>query len=355
MAIKILVVEDSLISQNLLKKLFSGTADMEVFGVADNGRKALDFLQNASELPDVVTMDLNMPVMDGFTVIPKILEKYALPIVVISSFWEPSQIEMTEKLMSMGVCAILQKPQRHFTRGDLHYILEVIRKAAKTKVQVRPAFTSSKKSAPKQIPQNKLIDIELVAIGCSTGGPPVLYKLLTALPQDFPCPILIVQHIAPAFTANMVEWLNEKARVRVKIAEYGEQMIPGTVYFAPGDFHLGVSSQGFLLTSKAPPEGGLRPSVNYLFQSLLKYQPDKTLAILLTGMGRDGADGLKALKEAGAFTVIQNRETSTVYGMPGEAKKLHAELLELSDNQILELLLKLTKRTEKKNAQNSGC
>jgi two-component system chemotaxis response regulator CheB len=178
-----------------------------------------------------------------------------------------------------------------------------------------------------------------VGIGASTGGPPVLQAILSALPRDFPAPILIVQHIARGFLPGMVEWLGQTTGQHVHIAAHGAVPLPGHAYIAPDDFQLGVSSGGRLTLARDEPENGLRPSVSWLFRSLADNQGSGAVGVLLTGMGKDGAAELKRMRDRGSMTIAQDRESSVVHGMPGEAIALDAATQVLSPDRIAAALI----------------
>jgi two-component system chemotaxis response regulator CheB len=176
-------------------------------------------------------------------------------------------------------------------------------------------------------------------MGASTGGPPVLQTILSRLPKDFPAPLLIVQHIAHGFLPGMVEWLNQTTGLHVHIAAHGEQPLPGHAYVAPDDLHLGVSVRGDMLLAREAPENGLRPAVSYLFRSLATFCGTTSVGVLLTGMGKDGAAELKRMRDCGAHTIAQDRETSIVHGMPGEAIALGAAVQILPADKIADALI----------------
>ncbi|QGG47815.1 CheB methylesterase domain-containing protein [Heliorestis convoluta] len=183
----------------------------------------------------------------------------------------------------------------------------------------------------------------VIAIGASTGGPPVFLQILQALPKKFPVPIVAVQHVAEGFMNSLVGWLQQHCRVKVKLAEKGERICRGTVYFAPEGYHLEVNSSGIIALSSAPPQAGHRPSIDLTFQSLCCFSPC-CWAFLLTGMGKDGAQGLKGLHDSGCYTVVQDPASSIIYGMPGEALRLHAVDEVLSPPLMIERLLGLVER-----------
>ncbi len=170
-------------------------------------------------------------------------------------------------------------------------------------------------------------DMSAVLIGASTGGPPVIQTILSGLKKNLPVPVLIVQHISSGFLKGMVEWLQHTTALPVRIAADREVLLPGHVYFAPDDLHMGVTRGGIVSLSRTEPENGSRPSVSHLFRSARKVYGEKLVGVLLTGMGKDGAYELKQMKEHGAVTLVQDRESSVVYGMPGEAVRIDAATL----------------------------
>jgi two-component system, chemotaxis family, protein-glutamate methylesterase/glutaminase len=197
---------------------------------------------------------------------------------------------------------------------------------------------------PHNLPTGVHDEIEVVAIGASAGGPLVLQAILSKISQDFAAPVLIVQHMARGFLTGMVGWLNETSGIPVSIASAGETALPGHAYFAPDGFHMGIEHGGILFLEKGAREQGARPSVSYLFRSVAKVYGRKAVGILLSGMGSDGADAMQLLKEKGAVTIAQDKESSVVYGMPAAAIALGAAMYVLSPKQIPAALTDLTKR-----------
>jgi len=181
-------------------------------------------------------------------------------------------------------------------------------------------------------------DLKVVAIGASTGGPPAIETILSGLPKDFPVPLLIVQHIAAGFVQGFADWLANSTGLPVKIAAQGEQLLPGRAYIAPDDLQMGVENGGRIILSSSGPENGLRPSVSWMFRSVGEVFGKNAIGVLLTGMGKDGAQELKRMKEKGAVTIVQDKESSIVYGMPGEAVAIDAAAYVLSPVRIAEFL-----------------
>jgi len=290
-------------------------------------------------------MDLNIPGIDGLETIRRILEKHPILIVIVSNLFSPEDVHLNFEAIQAGAISILPKPKSLFNDRnykELHKFIHIIKTLSKIQINKMEFSQDSKfKNWTTHPLQSK---IKYIAVGVSTGGPPVLKEFLSHLPADLPAPILIVQHITEGFLEGLVQWLSKSTKLNVKIAEEDEIPLPGHIYFAPIDYHLIVSTDGRLHLSTDDAIHGSRPSVSCLFRSLLQIGPQYTIAILLTGMGKDGAKELKELKNAGAITIIQDRKSSVVYGMPGEAKKLNAEHYEVSAENLAPLLLSLLKK-----------
>jgi two-component system chemotaxis response regulator CheB len=337
--IKVLVVEDSPTVRELLVHILT-SAGILVIGVVSNGEEAVRFAQRSR--PDVVTMDIHMPVLNGIEATRKIMETNPIPIVIVSGNWDPREVEMTFRAMEAGALALVRRPQgighADYEATAAELVLKV-RLMSEVKVVRRRSRMQQLKSANAEITLrsnsvNIPESVNVVLIGASTGGPPVLRTILQEISPDFPAPILIVQHMAKGFLQGMVEWLRFTSRISLKIAAYGEPVLPGCAYVAPDDFHMSVVSGGRILLSKEAPEHGARPSVSYLFRSTATLYGRNAVGILLTGMGRDGAEELKVLREKGAVTIAQNKETSVIYGMPAAAAELGAAQYVLSPEQI---------------------
>jgi two-component system chemotaxis response regulator CheB len=275
------------------------------------------------------------------------MENWPLPIIICSAASDPREMAVTFRAMEAGAVACVEKP---VATGDdfdprCRNLLETVRLMSEVKVirRWRKPLTPATRSFTAVGATPSHARVSVVGIGASTGGPPVLQTILAALPRDLPVPLLIVQHISPGFLAAMVEWLNQSAALRVRIATHGAQALPGHAYIAPDDFHLGYGAGGQLLLSKADEENGLRPAVSWLFRSLAPLGP-ATVGVLLTGMGKDGAAELKLMRDRGACTIAQDRESSVVHGMPGAAIALGGASQTLSADNIAGALAGLVNR-----------
>jgi len=297
-----------------------------------------------------VTMDINMPKMDGFEATRIIMETTPTPIVIVSASWEPKEVQKTFRAIEAGALAAVRKPvgiAHPDYKDQAKELIQMVKLMSEVKVIRRHSRIKHGKVIPAGIAVNDLIpsttDVKVVAIGASTGGPPVIEVILSGLPKDFCAPLLIVQHIAPGFVQGFADWLANSCRFPVKIATQHEFPLPGHAYIAPDDVHMGVDACGRIVFDGSEPENGLRPAVSYLFRSVTEVFGKNIVGVLLTGMGKDGACELKIMKEKGAITIAQDKESCVVYGMPGEAVNLNAATYVLSPPKIAELLAGLLK------------
>ena len=347
--IDVLVVEDSLTVREYLFYILNAEPMIQVIGYAKDGQEAVEFVQRRR--PHVIVMDINMPRMDGFEATRQIMATQPVPIILVSANWDPAEMSTSFKAMEAGAVAVLEKPRGigHLDSERLgQELIRQVKLMNEVKVVTRWARKPSK-SPLQQTPVQKVsgntpaprTDIRLIGIGTSTGGPPVLQNILTALSKRIPVPIVIVQHIARGFLPGMANWLEQSTGFPVRLATNDERLLPGHIYFAPDDAHLEVSRSGRARFNYDPPDKSLRPSVTHLFASLAQNYRAHAIGVLLTGMGDDGAAELKQMKDAGAVTIAQDKASSLVHGMPGEAIKLQAANYVLSPAEIVVTLEKL--------------
>ena len=335
--IKVLVVDDSPFSQKILAEILESEPDISVEGFACSGEEALSFL--SLRKVDVVTMDILMKGMDGFEATRRIMESETpVPIVIVSSWWNPVEVEKTFEAMAAGAVAILGKAENTPERREEYgrELIGAVRNAAGARVS-----RLRKKTLP---PPRKWIRPlvervpEVVVAGASTGGPQALVAFLSALPEDFPCPVVIVQHMGEEFTAGFTHWLDGKSSLRVKMAQDGELLSPGRVFIAPGGTHLEFRGRSMLKLVGGQPENMACPSVSRLFRSAVRGYGKNTAALLFSGMGSDGVEEMRMLRELGAVTMIQDRDSSVVWGMPGEAAKIDAADFIAPPSELAEIL-----------------
>jgi len=342
--IKVLIVDDSLTIREYLKEIFVMDGRFKVVGEARNGLEAITKVKMTN--PDVVTMDIQMPGMDGYEATRKIMEEHPVPIVIVSAAWIPEEVESTFKAMKVGAVAGVRKPEgigsQNF-EADVSDLLNTIMLMSEVKViRRRPKSSHQCLNATHEvIKQKELVkksNYEILAIGASTGGPPVLQNIFSKLSPGLSVPIVVVQHITTGFINGLVDWLEKTTPFSIHIADEKQLLLPGHIYFAPDNMHMGVRTNKTVYFSDDPPEHSIRPSVSFLFRSVCKSFGSKSIGILLTGMGKDGAQELKEMYDTNAITIAQDQESSTVFGMPGEAVRLNGVRYILSPDDIVRRL-----------------
>lgn len=331
--IRVLVVDDSAVLRQSTKFILESDPDLKVIGEATNGVDALDQVDRLR--PDVITMDIRMPKMDGLEAIRQIMAVRPAPIVVVTSIDLDRELGVTAQATKLGAVSVLRRPESVASpnyRTFAASLIQQVKLMSDVKLVHRPLEGRDLRSAGLAAPPaggfggvaNRTTKTEIVAIGSSTGGPAALHKLLSGLPGSFPLPVVVVQHISFGFVKGLAEWLNDACQVRVKVAEQGERLQAGTVYIAPDECHLQVDRFNKISLSSADPVGGFRPSVTPLFQSVAHSYGAAAIGVILTGMGSDGAAGMLAMKQAGALNLAQDEATCVVFGMPKEAIALGA-------------------------------
>ena len=341
--IRVLIVEDSFTVRQYLEHVIDSDPRLEVVGTAKDGEEGVKLVK--LKHPDIVTMDIYMPKMNGYEATRKIMEECPIPVIIVTSNWHPDDVKKSFRAIESGALVVLEKPH-----GPGHPKSEALEaklvQTLKTMAEVRVVRRSPKQKKQRGVPEvlpaagpavaRQRVDV--VAIGASTGGPPVLKDILSGLKQGFPAPILIVQHISRGFIEGMVEWLNKECELSVQIASDQEHIREGIVYFAPDGCHMGVTGAGRIVLRDGPVENNVQPSVSHLFRFVADAYGETGAGILLTGMGKDGALELARMKEKGAITIVQNKESCVVYGMPGEGVKLSGAKYVLSPEGITAFL-----------------
>ncbi|MHA6721134.1 protein-glutamate methylesterase/protein-glutamine glutaminase [Sphingomonas sp. RS6] len=340
--VRTLIVDDSASMRATLKRMLSADPEIEVVGAAPEPFAARDMIKALN--PDVLTLDVEMPGMDGLSFLERIMRLRPMPVVMCSTLTARGA-EVTIEALRLGAVDYVTKPSGtpEDIERDAHLLCEKVKTAARSVARAGPQRLPAQPSVGSGGGSGKLI-----AIGSSTGGVEALFSVLPSLPEDCP-PVLIVQHMPATFTKSFSSRLDAECRVKVVEATDGDQIMPGTVYIAPGgDMHMELSGgiNGRIRLLHGDPVTGHRPSVDVLFHSVAKLGPAAVGAIL-TGMGSDGAQGLLAMRRAGARTLGQSRETCVVWGMPRAAKELGAVEREVGLSAIPEALLKACRETVK--------
>lgn len=343
-AIKVLLVDDSLITLAILKRILASAPEIQVVGTAINGKEALDMIPSLQ--PDVICTDLHMPVMDGLELTKAVMARFPRPILVLSVAVQKEQTANIFRLLEAGAIDVMAKP-----RGTEVGVYELDARELIGKIKILAGVVVIRKhrkephAAPPTGKSNPpLVEAAppaIIGIGASTGGPQAFQEILSHLPGNLPVPLLCVQHISEGFMQGMVDWLAEKCPLKITIAVTGALPQPGTVYFPREGSHLTLDSQGRLECSDAPPCDGHRPSISVTLKSLAQHYGKSAVGVLLTGMGRDGVDGMRAIAQTGGTTIAQDEESSTIFGMPKEAIAANAARYVLPLPKIAPALLKL--------------
>ncbi|RQR29445.1 MULTISPECIES: chemotaxis response regulator protein-glutamate methylesterase [unclassified Burkholderia] len=324
--IKVLCVDDSALIRSLMTEIINSQPDMTVCATAPDPLVARDLIKQHN--PDVLTLDVEMPRMDGLDFLEKLMRLRPMPVVMVSSLTERGS-EITLRALELGAVDFVTKPRVGIRDGMLDYaekLADKIRAASRARVRQAPQPQAAARTASGQpaapLVNNPLVSTEkLIIIGASTGGTEAIREVLTPLPPDAPA-VLIAQHMPPGFTKSFAQRLNGLCRIAVKEAEHGERVLPGHAYIAPGHAHLLLARSGanyIAQLSDEPPVNRHRPSVDVLFRSAAQHAGKNAIGVILTGMGRDGAAGLLDMKRAGAHTFAQDEASCIVFGMPREA------------------------------------
>jgi two-component system, chemotaxis family, protein-glutamate methylesterase/glutaminase len=310
--IKLLIVDDSLFMQRILSDLFQSDKQISVIGTARDGEDALSKI--ASLHPDVVTMDVEMPKMDGLTAVQRIMETNPVPVVMISALTQ-REAQLTLRALDYGAVDYVPKPS-----GSISLNMSVVKDELISKIKTASLaniFATKTKTLQNLHPTAKSSD-KIVSIAASTGGPPALKQVLAALPADMP-PILVVQHMPKGVTKLFANGLIEKCKFGVKEAEEGDKITAHMALIAPGGFHMKVTKEKRITLTEDPPVNYVRPSADVTMISVAEVYGRKNVGVILTGIGSDGANGIKSIKDNGGFTIAQDKETSIVFGMPKAA------------------------------------
>ena len=333
--IRLLIVDDSAFMRRIISDMLKDVKEITIVGTARNGKEALEMIPNLN--PDVVSLDVEMPIMNGIKTLEIIREKYKIPVIMLSS---NTNSEITIEALEKGAFDFIEKPI------NINENIEELKNDLASKIIASVLQRKGKEDfktqqVKKKVIKNNDLQIKAIAIGASTGGPKALVSLIKELPGDLGVPIFIVQHMPAGFTTSLASRMDMESKL--KVVEASDEMVieKNVVYLAPGDYHMTVGNKKIRL-DKREKINGVRPSVDYLFESAAEIYTNNLLGVILTGMGKDGSLGMKRIKEFNGYNIAQDKESCTIFGMPQSAIKLGVvdEILNLNEisQRIIELL-----------------
>jgi two-component system chemotaxis response regulator CheB len=346
--IKVMIVEDSLAVQEILKHIIGQDERLEVVACVASAEEALRDLNRIG--PDVISLDIRLPRMDGLEATLKIMEVRPTPIVVISENIEAEELKISMNALKAGALAVVEKPVG-LSHRDFQKCAELICdqlvnmstvKLVRQRIGRNLSFGPKKEIFPTPLKwQDRVDPFQVLGVVASTGGPNALLQLFQVLPRNFPLPIVLVQHISSPFLQSFATWLGGNCPFPTRVIEDGEEMRPGTIFLSPADYHLEVEGKRMRISARAPVNSHC-PSGDVLFHSIARSVGRGGMGVILTGMGADGADGLLAMRRAGGYTIGEDKSTAVVYGMPGVAQEIGASCeslpIDAIGGHILEVL-----------------
>jgi two-component system chemotaxis response regulator CheB len=352
--VRVLIADDSVVVRRVVKQMLESGEGIRVIGMAASGAEAVEM--TAQLRPDLITMDLMMPGMDGLEATARIMAQHPTPVLFFSSFFDHDGMHSRFDALAAGALDVLEKPTLEpDERWDAQAGALVKRVKALAQVPVVAHIRGSHVLAGQRsrtfASANARTGVEVVAIGVSSGGPRIVDEILSALPREFDLAILVVQHMAEGFMGGLVTWLQPRCALPIKVAEAGDTVRPGQVLFAPDSAHLTLLPTGRVQLSAADPVNGLRPSVDVAFASVASVYKARAAGIVLTGMGADGAAGLLAIRDAGGLTMVQDEASCVVFGMPRAAIQRGAAQRVLSPAGIVDALKSLHRERKRSKSQ----
>jgi two-component system chemotaxis response regulator CheB len=340
MKVNVMVVDDSNVARHLVTTILTTDKAINICATAGDGDTALKMLK--TKRPDVIALDLNMPGLDGLEVTKRIMQTAPIPIIIVTS--DKYCTANPFLLLEAGAVAVLPRPappghpEHEQTSNQL---IRTIKALSGVKLVRRVGDKSKTGDNASRIAPVHASKPRCIVIGASTGGPQVLKQIVSALPANFPIPIMITQHMATGFMDSLVGWLKDGSRIRVLMGADGQKLEPGCVYVAPDDRHMGISNKLVIDLSASDKEHGVRPAVSYMFRSVAQALDGDCVGILLSGMGRDGANELALIKTRGGLTIAQDEESSLIHGMPGVAIAAGATVEVLPPERIIARMLEI--------------
>ncbi|MFZ5827190.1 MAG: protein-glutamate methylesterase/protein-glutamine glutaminase [Bacillota bacterium] len=352
--VRVLVVDDSAFMRKVLTELLQSDPQITVVGTARDGQ---DGVEKTGQLqPDVVTLDIEMPKLDGYGALREIMSLRPTPVVMVSSHTSQGA-EATIRALALGAVDFVAKPS-----GSISLNMHITRDELVAKVKAAAGATPRFRRAAAELPPVRReikavaaalsmpgsadgtgLPRQLVLIGCSTGGPGALHHIIPKLPANLPAAVLVVQHMPPGFTKSLAQRLDELSAIRVKEAEEGDRVRSGRVLLAPGGYHMTVDSEGQIRLTQDPPMHGVRPAVDKTFESVVPMWQSRMVGVILTGMGYDGGKGMVGLKKAGGRTIAEDASTCVVYGMPKVVAELGAADQVLPVHEIADAITRLVR------------
>lgn len=316
--ITVLVVDDSAIIRDAISNALESDKEIKVIGTASNGKEAIDLVPELK--PDIITMDIVMPMMNGLDATKHIMAYHPTPILVITSLLS-KDMEIAFKSLTAGALDVVERPSIQELSNPASKIRKQLIDKIKILANIRVITHLEGRIIKKEKPSTILtkedeIKFRIIGIASSTGGPKTVRKILSKLPVNFPIPIVIVQHISDGFTKGLVDWWDTECPIKIQEGKDGERLREGIVYVSPSFVHMTVTKGGRIKLEDTPPVGGHKPSANVLLTSVAEAYPQSAIGIILTGMGDDGAIGIKAIKESGGFTIAQDELSCAIFGMP---------------------------------------
>ena len=322
-AVRLLIVDRSPAAREQLRRVFEPVADIDVIDDAGTAEKALALVGEST--PNLILVDCDLPKPGSFALVRDMMRQYPVPVVMMTKM-KDTAVEFESRALETGAVALVIWSVSDVGRDRDSDLVRVVRAMSEVKVvRRRDSLHKAAHCEPADAPNSSPAPagrVDVVAIGASTGGPPVLQTIFNGLPRPFPVPILVVQHLSKGFQKSLVGWLADSTGMTITVGEHGMPLEGDVVYFAPDDRHMTVDASGRILLNDDPPENASRPSVSVLFRAVAQRYGAAAMGVLLTGMGRDGAKELRQMRDRGAVTIAQDEETSVVHGMPGEAIKL---------------------------------
>ncbi len=361
--IRILIADGDPGAVDIIRRALDRETNFVVAGTAGNGDEAVELAERIE--PDVVVLSVNIPGGEAPVVTRRILHKKAIPVIITGSRKSPPEVAKAFRAIRAGAVAAVDNPAAP-DEGDrtckMNKMVSTINMIVRIDVENRLRLKSGRLEPEErrqkeknngfhrvdQIPDDEVKNIRIIAIGASTGGPPVIKTILSGLERGFDLPILIVQHISPGFLNGMVRWLANDTPLRIVIPKHRDPIYKFHVYFAPDGSHMGVTARGEILLENGPSINSVKPSASYLFNSAADAFSSRVAGVLLTGMGVDGAAELGKIKEKGGLTVAQSKDSSVIFGMPGEAVRLNTAKYVLPPSKIVELLNRLHHNASRK-------